>query len=188
MIGVSLSILVLTGCTSPEATPAPINTTVAAPDETPAPTSESVARADALLEEMKSREAQFKKIESELQRRPTTPIPDMRAPDVASPSRLPSAPPTQAPTAAPAVVASDRDEAWWKQRAHAIEIRLDEAQRQAAAALVAVDQATLRITQDQARADYLTKLAAVNTLRAELTDLQEEARRANVPPGWLRWP
>lgn len=190
-IVVLVTVSFIGSCTNTPAPSAPAATTPV-PEKAAEPVSDSVSRADALLAEMRQREAEFAKLERDLPKVPPPPLPDQRV--FGQPTASPAAPSSSAPAAtAPTPanvpgVASGRDETWWKDQARAIGLRLDEAERLAAAAAVAVNSATLRITQDEARAQYLTRLAAVNTIKAELTNLQEDARRAGVPPGWLRWP
>ena len=60
------------------------------------------------------------------------------------------------------------------------------------AEFTAVDDPSQRALVEQQRQLALTELdsarAQVESLDEEVGNIQEEARRAGVPPGWLRWP
>lgn len=68
-----------------------------------------------------------------------------------------------------------------------LEINLDADTRLVAASLAQMNSATLRISYDQATAEYQTRKAVVFSDHAAIERLREDARRANVPPGWLRY-
>jgi hypothetical protein len=56
------------------------------------------------------------------------------------------------------------------------------------AAEKAADEQRLQISYDKAVAEVNARKAAVSNARAAVERIREDARRANVPPGWLRWP
>lgn len=180
-----LGALIVSSC-SPSAAPAPppVDTP---PVVEPAVQSDAVTRADALLAEMKRNEVAFAKMQSEAPKPVAAMPPQMNQPS-ATGTPNPAQPMPSAPQPSAPVAVDGKDETWWKDRARSIGLRLEDAERMVTASAIAVDSATLRITQDEARAALLNRVAAVRTIRAELVSLQEDARRANVPPGWLRWP
>ncbi len=69
-----------------------------------------------------------------------------------------------------------------------LEVRRDDAIWRLIAAERQRDASTLSHTYDQANGVYEATLAAVLSARAAIFRLEEDARRANVPPGWLRQP
>jgi hypothetical protein len=185
----------LCGCTQPAPRAAAAVDPPAEPTEQePAP---SVARADALLEDMRRREAAYQKAEREA---PKGPAPDeilrqhFAAQQPAAPVAVAiAAPPSVTETAsAPSQPASnfsrvpERDETWWKDRMRALQTKLEEDQRLLIAAEAQVASTTLRLTYDQATAERNRLIAAVASDRAAIASLEEEARRAGIPPGWLR--
>lgn len=185
MFKIVLAALIVSSC-SPSAATAP--PPVAAPPVVePAAQSEAVTRADALLAEMKRNEVAFARMQSEAPKPVAAmppPIDQPRAtgtPNLAQP--MPSAPQPSAP-----IAADGKDETWWKERARALTQSLEEAERNATAARLALNSTTLRITEDQARAEYLARLAAVSNIKAEIERFREDGRRASIPAGWMRWP
>lgn len=180
---------------SPQAAPAAVE--IAQPEAT-APAPEAATRADALLEDMRKRERDFAQ---SMRNAPPEPSPDelLRRMQQSAPAPTVTYAPTPTPVAAapvtpapPVVVASAgpsapvRDEAWWKDRMRVLKARLDEAEHQAIAARAAMSSASLRLTQDEARSNYNSQIAAAASARAAIDDLELEARRAGIPSGWLR--
>lgn len=184
-----LFVVVLAGCETsaptPTAAPAP---PVAAQVSTPTP--ESIARADALLADMRRREADFKEFERSMPQPKAVRLEDFipREQPNSTPNVV-AASATDQPSVAQTVSApagSAKDETWWKDQMRVLVVQLEADQRLLAAAERQMDSTTLRLTYDQATAEYNKLIAAVASDRAAITRLEEDARRANVPPGWLR--
>jgi hypothetical protein len=108
--------------------------------------------------------------------------------------------PAAAPAASPAATATARDEAYWRERMRPLRERLDDARAQADETLRRAD-ALLRaadrcfqigiVCQDytesvRLRDAHKTLLAEVARAGRDVAALEDEARRAGVPPGWLR--
>lgn len=127
----------------------------------------------------------------------------------AAPAGAPAAPPAAAPGAAeapgiekPADKPKEgvRDEAWWKQRVTQVrdELRRNEMFAEALQARInslandfaAQDDPYRRAEIAQERAKAIAELDRVkadgDAGRKAIADIEEEARRAGVPPGWLR--
>jgi hypothetical protein len=163
----------------------------AAPTDTPgaeqAPASEAISSADALLDDLKRREAAQAKFDKEnpppaVVPLPVSPISSGPAPPVAS-----SPPPsTDAPTAAlgalPDPAPPGRDQAWWKQQMQSLQASLDGE----LAKLAAAEKANWKYGYNDLQAMYKAQVAAVADARLAIDRLHDEARRAGVPPGWLR--
>ncbi len=131
---------------------------------------------------------------------PAAPEPGPPAADAgkaaAKPGADAEAPKAPEPGAAPAV----RDQAYWSGRLSALQVQLDRDQVYADALQTRINALTTDfvnrddpaqrdvIERDRQKAlaelDRLTR--AVEADRKALADFQEEARRAGVPPGWLR--
>ena len=200
---VMLSIAILTGCGSeptvtPQATAATAPAPVAAPEP---PKSESLARADALVAEMRAREAAQAKFDRE-NPPPLTPRPEdlirpmSSAPAPPAPAPVTSAiagtPTATAPAASATPTAPSADpkatEAWWKDQARALQVKAEEDTALMNQARNAMLNATLKITADEAEREYRARVAAVQNSQAALDRLRDDARRAGVPAGWARWP
>ena len=111
----------------------------------------------------------------------------------------PEASATSSPSTSPAI---KKDEAYWKDRMRPLDRILNEARTVAAAAAsrfrkVTADYDTARTLGQQslverpfqdAEADHKKALAALANAERAVADLEEEARRENVLPGWLRLP
>ena len=52
--------------------------------------------------------------------------------------------------------------------------------------LAAAEKANLKYGYNDAQAEYKKIVGAVATARSNIEKLKDEARRAGVPPGWLR--
>lgn len=209
-----LAIVVSLAACSPAPTPPPTAQPVAPASSTQpsaAVTSEAISRADALIADMRRNEAATAKLDRELAHAPS-PTPreilarfEPRA-ETAAPTTT-SAPPTAEPApqaAPPAPAAPARDEAWWKDQMRTADVRLTESIRRLQHALderdAAVNQMGLAVkagsvvfaqaqeAANLARAEVGRLEAEVRNARAAVERLREDARRANVPPGWLRWP
>jgi hypothetical protein len=148
----------------------------------------------------------------EQERRKTTKNSDKVLTNKDLPPSAAKAPATDAPTPAPAVDAAaqkaeakpagepEKDEAWWKQRmAQAREnVRRNEAFLEAlqsrinslSADFVARDDPYQRAKIGEDRQKALAEMERVQAEIAlgkkQITDIEEEARKASVPPGWLR--
>jgi hypothetical protein len=102
--------------------------------------------------------------------------------------------------AAPAGTLPLRTEAWWREQVSTIRERIDRSEKerallderialletQATARDDPAQQAVLREQAIQARAEIEGTLRRAAELRRDLAQLLEDARRADVPPGWLR--
>lgn len=122
-----------------------------------------------------------------------TPKPE---PDTASAAAKPEKPKEEK-----AVVSADppKDEAYWKSRMRILQSKLADDQNELTIARVHVVDVEAFIRPDgtmsstiaenllkaQARRDKA--IAAIANDKRVISDLEEEARRAGVPPGWLRW-
>jgi hypothetical protein len=187
---ISLLFVTALGCTET----APPVSTRAAPDPVSAPvaketpTSESIGRADALLEDFKRREAAQAKFDKENPPSVVIPLPVAPIPSrPASPATSSQLPSTDAPPAAPGVVPGDvappgRDQAWWKQQMQRLQASLDAE----LAKLAAAEKANWKYGYNDLQAMYRAQVAAVADARLAIDRLHDEARRAGVPPGWLR--
>jgi hypothetical protein len=126
--------------------------------------------------------------------------PSAAAPAEAGPGPA-SAPPTAAPQAeTPAPPGETKDEAWWKGRVNAAREELRRNEMFAEALQSRINALTRDFTSRdnpvQRRALGEQRIQAVNELgrvmqdvergRKQIADIEEEARQAGVPPGWLR--
>lgn len=203
-----VALVVIAGCSQPSAQPT--NTTQSAPAATPSPT-DAASRADALLADMAKREAEYKKQEADIAARERLkPLPTFTPPPAQTISP-PATPPSAAPsTAVPAATPSGgpmfggHDEAWWKNEMRTADVRAADSARQLQQARdqqrMASDQMSLAtkagaIVFAQAQEAFNRATAEVNRLEAQVRNdiagverVREDARRADVPPGWLRWP
>ena len=150
-----------------------------APAAEPAPQSEAIARADALLEDFKRRQEAQDKYDREHPLPAAIPLPGS--------SSAPQSTSTTSPVTTPgsptsATAAPGRDEKWWKDQMQELELKLNEELIRLAAA----EKANLKYGYNDAQAEYKKIVAAVATARSNIEKLKDEARRAGVPPGWLR--
>lgn len=186
--------------------PPPATPVTAAPPAEAPPPAPVVSKADALIEDLRRREAAQAKFDRE---NPTPAAPrldDLIRPSASAPvaSVMPEHRTVTAAPSAAAPVTDARDESWWKNQMRNAETRLtdnarrlqeatdrrDRAQRQMQ---VAVDAGSIVFAQAQeaynrASAEVGRLEAEVRNDRAAVERVREDARRANVPPGWLRWP
>jgi hypothetical protein len=94
-----------------------------------------------------------------------------------------------------------KPESWWRDERRALQTKLDADVPPALAALklwrdqlaafntagtVRAAEATVEVAVNQAKADYDRLNATVLADKAEIDAFEELARRAAVPPGWLR--
>ena len=217
-----LVVVIAAGCAAPPSAPPaqpatreaePAAASAAAPATS---TTDTTALADALIADMRAKEAAFAKLEKELPAvRPADLSPGMSAPTSspttpsapAAPSTRYTPPSVAAPPSAPVFsepIFGGHNEAWWKNEMHTIEARLESnlqrlkaVEKQVAIADEDAEKAR-RSTSDifrakedayhQAVAERSRLKAAIDSDRFAVERLREEARRANVPPGWLRWP
>lgn len=184
-------------------TTAPPASAPAAPQEPPAAAPvdrAAIDRADALLADLAKREAAFKNTEAmPVARANEIPVVVERPRAETSSSAAPvtaAAPASQGPT-----TFSGHDEAWWKNEMRALEIRASDSLKKFDAAIAAMESArrqmdtkslaimtTAQDAFNRAERDAQQYKADVQNDRAAVERLREDARRANVPPGWLRWP
>jgi hypothetical protein len=88
----------------------------------------------------------------------------------------------------PAAAADSRGEQWWKDEARKLQTAVEDAATEAAQAGAAMQNSTLALTADEAEREYRARVAKLQNARAALERFRDDARRANVPPGWARWP
>lgn len=189
------------GCDrSPQAPPATTPVAATQPEiETPTPGAS--ARADALLEDMRKRERDFAQV---MRNAPPEPSPDelLRRLQQAAPTQSavytpavaaqPATPAVTAPAAAPPVPSTnfsrvpERDETWWRDRMRTLLTTLDQDRLQLDAAERSMSDSVLQLTYDQAVAERNRLRARVAADIAAIESLELEARRAGIPPGWLR--
>lgn len=184
---ISLLFVTALGCTeTPKPAPA-----MAAPDVAPAPVaketpaSELIGRATALLEDLKRREAAQAKFDRDNPAPAAVPIP--RSLPASQPTPPPSngsesAAPAPAPPASVAPAVPERDEMWWKAQTQRLQATLDAE----SAKLAAAEKANWKYGYNDLQAMYKAQVAAVAEARLAIDRLHDEARRAGVPPGWLR--
>ena len=168
----------------PETQPTPVPSSTAEP----APKSDAIARADALLEDFRRREAAQAKFDRANAAAAAVPIPASLPPSRPTSPAATVAPPstaaTQAPPATVASAAPARDEMWWKQQMRSLQLTLDEE----LVKLADAEKANLKFGYNDAQAEYKKRLAAVANARLAIDRLHDDARRASVPPSWLRLP
>lgn len=197
---------------APQPQPLETNATPVAPATTQTP-SETTTRADALLADMARREAEYKKQEAEVtageRRRQLPAVTATSTPAPATPIVVPSpSQPASTATAAPAttgaILFGGHDEAWWKNEMRTADVRAADSERQLQQARdqrrMASDQMQAAVKAGsivfaQAQEAFNRAAAEVNRLEAQVRNdraaverVKEDARRADVPPGWLRWP
>ena len=168
--------------TTPASTPAPV--------AEPAPRNEAIARADALLEDLKRREAAQAKFDRENPLSATPKLPPAPAPRATpaatvvtvAPPAATDVPAAQVTPSSPTAHASARDETWWKQQRQSLQRTLDEA----LARLAEAEKENYRFAYNDLQAEYKKRVAAVAEARLAIDRLHDEARRAGVPPAWLR--
>lgn len=151
------------------------------------PTSETIKRADALLEDFRRREAAQAKFDRENPPPKFIPIPrslvvaSQESSTASANASTESAPPPVAPAAAVSATPA-RDATWWKSQMQSLQAALDAE----LAKLAVMEKANLKYGYNDAQAQYKAQAAAVANARQAIERLRDEARRAGVPPGWLR--
>jgi hypothetical protein len=196
-------LLAVSGCAPPPAA-APVST----PAESVAPVakSEAALRADALLADMQKREADYKKDEAALSasdRRRQLPInePVVSRSTERQPPLPTSAPTAEIPSTMQTISFGGHEESWWKNEMRKLQVQLDDDLRKFNGAMSAWKGAidsmntksmaiatTAMDGAQRAERDAQQLKAVVQSDRDAIERLREDARRANVPPGWLRWP
>ena len=152
------------------------------------PQSQAVARADALLEDLKRRETAQANFER--QPRPAlVAIPSLAAsdsPPPTAPAVVPGpatgTPAADQPPPIPPTGDPSRDETWWRQQRQSLQQVLDNE----LAKLAEADKLNLKNGYDGAQAIYKQRVEAVAAARLAIDKLYDDARRAGVPPAWLR--
>jgi hypothetical protein len=186
-----LALLTSAACSGPPQPQAQTSAATNPPPRAEAPSkNEAASRADALVEDLERRKAAQAKFDREnpapvaspiIIPAPQSPRAPTAAPVVAARPPNTNAPaPIQAPAAAAAAPA--RDEAWWKQERRRLQEILDAAQVQLAEA----EKLNFKYGYNDAQAEYKKRAAAVAAARNAIDQLHEDARRAGVPPAWLR--
>jgi hypothetical protein len=178
----ALALAAAAACSAPESQPRVDSATATQAAQPPAD-DRAISHADALIEDLKRREA----AQQDFDRHNPPPRPDpivTRTPIVAATPPPAIAPTTQAPTEAPPpeTRSDTRDEAWWRGRSQSLQEALASAQTQLAEA----EKQNLKYGYDGAQAIYNQRVDAVTAARLALDQLHDEARRAGVPPAWLR--
>ncbi len=175
------------GCSeSPSQPPARVGTDAVSPPASQPPKSEAVALADALVEDLRRREAAQAKFDQRPMPAPTPAIlPSVPPPpsrSITTPAIVAGASP--APQAPPPVAAAapGRDEKWWKEQMKSLQAVLDAAQVQ----LLDAEKNNFKYGYNDAQAEYKRRFDAVTNARLAIDRLHDEARRAGVPPAWLR--
>lgn len=177
------------------------------PESSPAATTApdpSVARADALVADMQRREAAYREAERNAPPPPPAPgLDDFRAAAVPPVSVSAETPIprdlAQAPPATPVSVDPRQTESYWKDQMRELLVRRNEHLRRFDGALAQADAARDQMETKNsaifvtAQASFNSAMSEVNRLKAEVENaqaaiarLEEDARRAGVPPGWLR--
>jgi hypothetical protein len=189
-----LVLVTAAACSQPPAQPQTQTTPAApAPVAEPAPKSEAILRADALLEDLRRREA----AQAQFDRQVPAPaaIPSLASSPASrpAPSAATIAAESQAATDAPAAESVPdsaapadpaRDASWWKEQMRTLQLALDGA----LAKLAEAEKENYKYGYNDLQAEYKRRLAAVADARLAIERLHNDARRARVPPGWLRWP
>ena len=183
VLALLVGLVTTAACSAPAGQPGAQTTPVSAPAAA-TPNDQSVARADALLEDLKRREtAQY---EFNRKHPPQESIPSLAPVSDPVTTQPPAAPPPVAasPTAAaPAAASTDtRDEAWWRGQSESLQRVLDAALIQLAEA----EKQNLKYGYEDGQAIYRQRVDAVAAARLAIDNLHSDARRAGVPPGWLR--
>jgi hypothetical protein len=134
-----------------------------------------------LIEDLRRRQAAQEQSDREQAKPSAAPLPGSLPGDFqpSASSTAPAATPG-APAGKPAAPA--QDEALWRDRMQALQLTLNEAEIKLAAA----ERANLKYGYNDAQAEYKKLAAAVADARLAIDRLRDEARRAGVPPGWLR--
>lgn len=201
-IFVSVLAVALFGCAAPPA-PEPVERETAAEQPSSSVADTATAKADALLADMKRREAAFKEFERSM----PPPPPPPRLEDFA-PRQEPAAPramaissnqPTSSgPSQALESPAAAQSEETWKNRMRDLKARLDAAELSLASARAQVSDLQRYVREDgsmppvvadnmfRARASVTDAAAATVFAQTQIKNLEEEARRAGIPSGWLR--
>jgi hypothetical protein len=156
-----------------------------------APESAAIARADALLEDLRRREAAQAKFDREKPAPAAIPItaslPVSRSRSPAATVAVASPAATDAPAAQPtpdstAAATPARDGTWWKQQMRSLQQVLDDA----LAKLAEAEKENYKYGYEDLQAEYKKRVAAVANARLAIERLHDDARRARVPPAWLR--
>jgi hypothetical protein len=198
---------------TPAPAPAPTSALTTSPASPPssATADDANARVAALIEDMQRREAaaaerdRADQVERERRSKEIPVVYETASRPAARPvtSTTGSAPSTTVDST-PHAEAGDKDEAWWKRQMREVQVRLannverlESAREQARMAseqmriLAKGSPPAFAAAQEAAyaaSADVRRYEAEVLNDRAAVERLREDARRANVPPGWLRWP
>ena len=180
-----LLLTTMVACSAPPAEPRRPATAAAAQ----ASKTEAVQHADALLEDLKRREDAQANFNREHPPSAPVPIRSLPASDSPPPAASVTVPPQatatpaapQAPTN-PQAVDPARDETWWRQQRQSLQRVLDDE----LAKLAEAEKLNLKNGYDGAQALYKQRVEAVAAARLAIDKLHDDARRAGVPPAWLR--
>ena len=162
---------------------------------TPRPLPDTLAHADTIVADLKKREAKQRALEEQMPK-PSGEIPvviEMPPPEQIYRPRY------YQNYSVPVLARSD--EAQWKNEARMLDIRLNTSLKNADAALARMEAARTELdrrnsaTYEEAERvyalaarDYDLIMREVDLSKRNIESLREAARRANVPPGWARWP
>jgi hypothetical protein len=182
-----LILLAAAGCGEPPRQPRGQSTPAPTPAPIAAPTS-AQARADALIEDLRQREAAQAKRDRETPPAAPPALPTVLSaarptpPEPASPVAAPPTPVAPTPATANASSSPARDATWWQQQRRSLQQVLDDASAQLAEA----EKLNFKYGYNDAQAEYKKRAAAVAAARQAIDKLHDDARRAGVPPSWLR--
>lgn len=162
---------------------------------TPRPLPDTLAHADSIVADLKKREAVQRTLEEQMPK-PSGEIPVVI--EMPPPERI-YRPRYYQNYSVPVLARSD--EAQWKNEARMLDIRLNTSLKNADAALARMEAARTELdrrnsaTYEEAERvyalaarDYDLMMREVELSRRNIEALREAARKANVPPGWARWP
>lgn len=152
---------------------------------------EASRRAQALIDDLHRRQVAQAKFDRENPPPPPPRLEDFqRAAAMPAPTALAPLPPaaiTSTAASSDVPAGGGRDEAWWKNEMRTREVALDDELARHRAAQLAAESQVLQRTYDEALREVAARAAAVANAHAAVERLRDDARRANVPPGWLRW-
>lgn len=145
----------------------------------------AISQADALLEDLKRREAAQQEFDLRNPVSAATPELPPSAPLRSTPEPATASAPAasaDAPIAPPTQATEVHDWAWWQKQSQSLQQALEAAQAQLAEA----NRQNLKNGYGDAQLIYKQRVEAVSYAHAAIDKLHEDARRAGVPAGWLR--
>ena len=168
------------------------------PAKTPPPLPDTLARADSIVADLKKREAEQREQEAKRQQPPGG-IPVVN--EFPGQARRFYRQPSYQTYSVPPEFHQRAEESRWKSEAQFLDIQLQTSLKYADASLARMEAANAEMARMNtatyaeaqrehaaAAADYQQFMQAVESSRRNIERLRDAARRANVPPGWARWP